>query len=136
MAPQPKPPVSPAEREVLRVLWDHGPATVRQVQERLEGTGPDWQRSTVITLLQRLEKKEYVASDRSRHAFVFRAVVSRDELLHQRMVELADELCDGQPAPLLLAFAERQTFTPDELRELRQLIDDLSQKQAPPPRKR
>jgi BlaI family penicillinase repressor len=136
MAPQPKPPVSPAEREVLRVLWDHGPATVRQMQERLEGTGPDWQRSTVITLLQRLEKKEYVASDRSRHAFVFRAVVSRDELLHQRMVELADELCDGQPAPLLLAFAERQTFTPDELRELRQLIDDLSQKQAPPPRKR
>ena len=101
---------------------------------RRREAGADWQRSTVITLLQRLERKAYVVSDRSRRAFVYRAVVSRDELVHQRMVELADELCDGRHAPLLLAFAERQTFTPDELRSLRALIDVLARKQGKPQR--
>jgi predicted transcriptional regulator len=57
---------------------------------------------------------------------VFRAAVSRDELVHQRMRELADELCDGNAAPLLLTFAQRQRFSDDEIAELRRMIDDLA----------
>jgi predicted transcriptional regulator len=120
-----RPPVSDAEREILRVLWEQGPATVREVQERLAA---DWQRSTVITLLQRLEAKGYVDSDKSGHAFIFRAIVSRDDLVHQKMRELADELCGGRAAPLLLSFAQRQKFSAEEVAELRKLIDDLSTK--------
>jgi predicted transcriptional regulator len=130
MADTSRPPVSDAEREILRVLWDLGPGTVREVQDRLVETGCDWQRSTVITLLQRLETKGYVGSDRSAHAFVFRAIVSRDELVHQRMRELADELCDGRAAPLLLSFAQRQRFSASEIDELRQMVDELAKKSA------
>lgn len=130
MAKEPRPGVSDAELQVLQSLWDHGAGTVRQVQQRLSSGGPDWTRSTVITLLQRLEKKGYVASDKSEFAFVFRAVVSRDELLHQRMQELANELASGQAAPLLLAFARRQRLTPKQLQDLRQLIDELAAKQS------
>jgi len=129
MTAEPRPPVSDAEREVLHVLWEHGPGTVRDVQRRLAQGSAAWTRSTVITLLQRLEKKGYVASDRSGFAFVFRALVTRDELVHQRVAELADELYDGQAAPLMLAFAQRQRFTPQELAELRKLIDELASKQ-------
>jgi predicted transcriptional regulator len=111
-------------------LWEQGPGIVREIQERLAIEGCEWQRSTVITLLQRLERKGYVSSDRSSHAFVFRAAVSRDDLVHQRMLELADELCDGEPAPLLLAFAQRQRFTADELQTLRRMIDQLAAKQG------
>ena len=130
MAKDPRPGISDAELHVLQSLWDHGAATVRQVQQRLSSSGPDWTRSTVITLLQRLERKGYVASDRSEFAFVFRSLVSRDELMHQRMQELANELSDGQAAPLLLAFARRQRLTSKELQELRQLIDELAAKQS------
>lgn len=126
MAAESRAPISDAEREILNVLWDHGPGLVRDVQQRLVGRGPDWTRSTVITLLQRLEKKGYVGSDRSRHAFVFRALVTREDLVHQRMLELADELCGGQTTPLLLAFARRQRFTVAELAELRGLIEQLA----------
>jgi len=120
-----RPPVSEAEREILQVLWDQGPGTVREVQDRLAA---DWQRSTVITLLQRLETKGYVDSDKSGHAFVFRAIVSRDELVHQKMRELADDFCGGRAAPLLLSFAQRQRFSAEEVAELRQLIDGLAAK--------
>lgn len=121
-----RPGLSDAERDVLQALWDDGPGTVREVQERMTARGPEWTRSTVITLLQRLERKGYASSDRSGFAFVFRAAVSREEVLRQRLRELANELADGRAAPLLMAFAQVQRFTPDEIEELRQLVDDLA----------
>jgi len=125
-----RPEISDAERDVLQSLWEHGPGTVREVKQRLRSRSPTWSRSTVITLLQRLEKKGFVASDRSDFAFVFRAVVSRDELTNQRMRQLADELYEGEAAPLLLAFARHQRFTPQELQELKGLIDSLAEQRS------
>ena len=84
----------------------------------------------MVTLLQRLEKKGYVESDKTEFAFKFRAVVSRDELLRLRMSELADDLCGGRWAPLLLAFARREKYTSGELAELQRLVDELSAKLA------
>jgi BlaI family transcriptional regulator, penicillinase repressor len=125
------PPVmSDAEREVLKVLWDHGPLAVREVATRLAAGGQEWARSTVITLLQRLEKKGYVASDKSRFAFVFRPVLSREDVMRARMNDLAGELCDGDALPLVLAFAERHRFSPAELARFRQMIDDLEAKRG------
>lgn len=123
-----RPPMSDAEREVLKVLWERGPKTVREVLELLSEQGQEWTRSTVITLLQRLEKKGYVESDRSRHVFVFRASVSREDVMNARMAELASELCDGEALPLVLAFAKRQRFSAKDLAHFRRLIDELEAK--------
>jgi predicted transcriptional regulator len=131
MGSQPRPPVSEAEYEILRVLWDQGPATVRETQQRLQASGTHWQRSTVLTLLQRLEKKGFVASDRTRSRFVFCPTLTREELAQERMNALADEFAAGSPASLLLAFAERSRFTRRELEELREFIDDLLRKRHP-----
>jgi predicted transcriptional regulator len=123
-------PMSDAELDVLKVLWDHGPLPVRDVLARLIEQGRDWTRSTAITLLQRLEKKGYVASDKSRYAFVFRPLVSREEVMHARMTDLAGELCDGEALSLVLAFAERHRFSPEELVRFRQMIDALEAKRG------
>ncbi len=120
-----RPAMSDAEREVMKLLWDHGPLAVRDVLLRLTEQGQEWTRSTVVTLLQRLEKKGYVASDRSGFAFVFRPLVSREEEMHARMASLAGELCDGEALPLVLAFAERHQFSAAELAKFRQMIDQL-----------
>ena len=124
------PMMSDAEREVLKVLWDHGPLAVREVATRLAEGGQEWARSTVITLLQRLEKKGYVASDKSKYAFVFRPVLSREDVMRARMNDLAGELCDGDALPLVLAFAERHRFSPSELARFRQMIDDIDAKRG------
>jgi predicted transcriptional regulator len=125
-----RPAMSDAERDVLKILWEHGPLAVRDVLARLTEQGQEWTRSTVITLLQRLEKKGYVASDKSRFAFVFRACVSREDVMRLRMNELAGELCDGEALPLVLAFAAQHRFSPGELARFRQMIDDLEAKRG------
>jgi len=136
MAAEPGPTISDAERQVLLTLWEHGPSSARDVLSHLARAGSDWSRSTVITLLQRLERKGYVASDKSGHAFLFRAAVTRDDLLTQRLSELADDLCDGQWTPLLLAFARREKLKPDEVEELQRLVDELSQRRPRGAKKR
>ena len=125
---EPRPPVTDAEREVLKALWDAGASTVRDVVELLKQRGQQWTRSTVITLLQRLEKKGYVSCDRSRFAFVFEANVTREDVAEQRLNELAGELYAGDAAPLVLAFAQRHRFTRDEVRQFRELIEQLESK--------
>ena len=79
-----QPGLSEAEREVLRVLWDHGPRTVREINEVLKHRGRRWAYTTVATLLQRLAVKQHVASDPSTVPHIYRAVVSREEMLERR----------------------------------------------------
>ena len=127
MAQGRRPAMSEAEADVLRVLWEHGPGTVRQIQDLLVGRQRQWSRSTVITLLQRLEKKQYVASDQGGFAFVFRAAASKEDVLQERLEEVAEELDQGEPAPLVLAFAERHRFTAEEVAQFRKMIEQLEQ---------
>ena len=128
MADPQRPAMSDAERAVMKTLWDDGPRTVREIHRLLQATGLYWTRSTVITLLQRLERKGYVASDKSRFAFVFQAAVSRGEVFHQRLEELAHELAEGDAVPLVLAFAQRHRFTNDEIEQFRRMIDQVGAK--------
>ena len=86
-----RPGLSDAEREVLRVLWDHGPGTVREINEVLKYRGRHWAYTTVATLLQRLVAKGYVTGDPSAVPHVYCAAVTRDELLEHRLKDTADE---------------------------------------------
>ena len=121
-----RPGLSDAERDVLKVLWDHGPATVRGINEVLKNRGRRWAYTTVATLLQRLTIKQYIASDPSTIPHVYRAVVSRDELLDRRLKDTADELCDGHTAPLVLALVQGNRLSVEELSRLRRFLDEAA----------
>lgn len=130
--PEPKPStLSDAELEVLKVLWTEGPATVREINQVLRRQGRSWAHTTVLTLLQRLEVKGFAASDKSGMAHVFRAVITRDTLLRERLSHLATELCEGTATPLVRALVEGQRFTAEEIEHFRQLIDRLDPKPEP-----
>ena len=120
-----QPPISETEMDVLKVLWEHGPATVRQVNAVLRRRGRRYAYTTVLTLLQRLEAKGHVRSDKGGVAHVFSAAVSRDGLLRSRLDELADELCDGTATPLVQALVEGHRLTPEDIDQLRRLLDQL-----------
>ena len=120
--------LSDAEREALRVLWDHGPGTVRQVLDLITERGRSWVYSTVATLLRRLESKGYAASEPDGGMLVYRAAVSREDLLGRRLRDAAEELCDGATAPLVLALVQGNRFTSEELDRIRRMIDDSRKK--------
>jgi BlaI family penicillinase repressor len=120
-----KPPVSDAELEVLKVLWTHGHATVRDVEGRLRRPKRRLAYNTVLTLLSRLRDKGYVAADRRGTAHVFRSIVTREELLSRSLATLADRICEGTASPLVHALVKGRNFSPAEIARFRQLLDDL-----------
>jgi len=99
------PGIGQTELEVLKVLWEHGPCTVR-------------------------EAKGYVSSDKRGLAHVFRAAVSRERMLKRRLKDLANQLCEGTATPLLLALVEGGRFTAAEIERFRQLLDELEGKKG------
>ena len=114
-----------AELEVLKALWDHGPATVRQVMNHLHQQSRQVAYTTVLTFLTRLEQKGYVKSDRSDMAYVYRPAVTRAKVTKSRLRSLIEQLYDGEAAPLVLQLMREQNFSADEIAELQKLIDQL-----------
>jgi predicted transcriptional regulator len=117
--------LSETELEVLKALWAAGSGTVRELHERLARQGRQWAYTTVLTFLMRLEAKGYVASEKTGVAHCFRPVVTRETLLRQKLVTLAEELCDGTASPLVRALVEGGRFSRDEIDQLRRLVDEL-----------
>ena len=117
-----------AELAVLRVLWDHGPLSVREVMERLHDRSREVAYTTVLTFLTRLEKKGFVRSDKSGTAYVFRAKVSREQVTRSKVRGLLDELFDGAATPMLLHLIEHSDLGRDDLEQLRRLVRDLDQR--------
>ncbi len=124
--PAPRPTISDTEMEVLKALWEDGPGTVREINERLFAQKRRWAYTTVQTLLGRLKGKGYVARDESGLAHVFRASVTREKLLGWRLRELADQVCGGETTPLVLSLVQRNALTEGEIASLRALLDDKS----------
>ncbi len=116
-----------AELAVMRALWEGGPQTVRDVLNRLHERGRPVAYTTVLTFLTRLEQKGVVASDKRDTAYVYRAKISRQSVTLTRIRALMDQLYDGAAAPMLAHLIENERFTPDEITQLRKLIDDLDQ---------
>lgn len=114
-----------AELEVLKALWDTGPATVREVMRVLHDRGKKVAYTTVLTFLTRLEQKGFVASNKSGLAYVYKARVSRSRIARARLRTLMDQLFDGAPGAMVLQLMESETLTPQELEQLREMIERL-----------
>lgn len=114
-----------AELQVLRALWEIGPAAVRQVLNHLHQRGRKVAYTTVLTFLTRLEQKGFVKSDKSGLAYVYRAAVTRNQVTRSRLKVMLDELFDGEAAPLVLQLMKTEKFSAQEIAELQKLIDRL-----------
>jgi predicted transcriptional regulator len=119
--------VTEYELALLQVLWDCGPATIRQLTEAVYPGGGTVQYATVQKLLERLERKGCVRRDRGGAAHVFTAAIGREELLGRRLQDMAEKLCGGSLTPLLTHLVRARKLTDRERRELRELIDEMDE---------
>jgi predicted transcriptional regulator len=120
--------VTETELAVLQVLWDQGPATIRQITDLLYPEGGPAHYATVQKLLDRLETKEFVTRDRTPPAHAFAAAVGRDDLIGRRLQAMAEQLCGGSLTPLLTHLVKARRLSARERQDLRGLIDELDKK--------
>lgn len=118
MARSAGPDVTDTELAMLQVLWDQKEATRRQVVDALYPGGGDSHYATVQKLLERLEKKEFVRHERRDGVLVFQACVDREEFISRRLQGLADTLCGGVAAPLVMNLVRSQPLSAAEIDEL------------------
>jgi len=117
-----------AEFKILGVIWERGSATVREVHDDLrqrQETGY----TTVLKLMQIMLEKGLLKRDTSVRPQVFRAARPRKQTQRQLLGDLLDRAFSGSPGPLVLQALAMKKSTPEELREIRELLDKLEEEQ-------
>jgi BlaI family penicillinase repressor len=129
MATLPRTPVprpTDAELAILRVLWDRGPSTVRQVHEVL-GRERAAAYTTALKLLQIMMEKGLVERDERDRTHVYRARLSEEQTQLQLVRDLVDRAFGGSATKLVMQALASRRASPDELREIRRAIDSARQ---------
>lgn len=114
-----------AELAILRVLWQRGPSTVRDVQEAL---GPDTGYTTALKLMQIMTEKKLLVRDESSRTHIYSPASSEQDTQRHLIRDLAARAFQGSPMKLVLQALSTQRTSPKELSELRKLIDDIEKK--------
>lgn len=123
-----KPQPSDLELQILGVLWDRGTATVREILEAL----PDGKRrayTSVLSVIQVMEKKGLVKHQREREglAHVFRAAVSRKQVVGPLLSGLVRKLFGGRPSIAVQQLLTETEADASEIEEVRRFLDDFEE---------
>jgi BlaI family penicillinase repressor len=118
------PNISEAGWTVMEALWDHSPQTASEVARTLQpSTG--WAVNTVRTLLTRLVEKGALLSEENVEGVrIYSPAVERDALVRSESESFLNRVFKGAAQPLLLHFASRSNLSPEEIRQLKQLLDE------------
>ena len=121
----PKPSVprpTDAELAILRVLWERGPSTVRQVHEVLSRERPTAY-TTALKLLQIMTDKGLVRRDETDRSHVYHARLSQDQTQRQLVRDLLDRAFGGSSSKLVMQALATKRASAEELGEIRRLLD-------------
>ncbi len=120
--------VEPAEFElqILGTLWEHGPATVRQVMERLSD-GKERAYTSVLSVMQVMQKKELlsVADERDGLAHIFKPMVTREQVAVPLLRGLVRKIFGGSTKTAMQHLLNSDKVNRDEIDAMRKLLDDL-----------
>jgi predicted transcriptional regulator len=119
--------LSGREYSILKVLWDHGPLTVREVRERL-GLGNDDEvpYTTVLSLLQLMEKKGYVDHKADGKTYRYAAKVARSKTTRLVIRDFVNRFFDGSAESLLMGLANSPDIAPEVWEKLK---DEIQRRQ-------
>lgn len=127
MAKAPKP--TDAELELLQVLWNDGPSTVRKIHETLQGKSTRY--TTTLKILQKMTDKGLVTRDEANRSHVYHAAVPAEKTRKALVSHLLQSAFSKSPGRLVMhALSEKKT-SPEELREIRELLDELEREENP-----
>lgn len=118
-----------AELAILRVLWDRGPSTVRDILTVLEQGRPTGY-TTVLKTLQIMTDKKLVRRDTSERTHVYESRLTEEQTQRQLVGDLLARAFEGSAAKLVMQALATRPATPDELEEIRRLLDRHTRSQS------
>lgn len=113
-----------AELAILRILWQLGPSTVRNVNEALNETRETGY-TTVLKLMQIMTEKGLVKRDERERTHVYQAQRTQEQTQQQLIGDLVDRAFGGSASKLVMQALAAKKASPEEMSEIRQLLDDL-----------
>jgi predicted transcriptional regulator len=113
-----------AELEILRVLWERGACTVREVQEALNGTKPTGY-TTVLKLMQIMTDKGLVRRDERQRAHVYEAQLAQEQTQRQLVSDLVERVFNGSASGLVMQALASKKTSASELSEIRKILDEV-----------
>jgi BlaI family transcriptional regulator, penicillinase repressor len=122
MADKPTPRPTDAELAILRVLWQRGPSTVREVHDALSSS-QETGYTTVLKLLQIMTDKGLVVRDESQRAHVYSSSESEQRTQRKLIGDLMDRAFGGSPSKLVMQALTATKASPAELTAIRKLLD-------------
>jgi BlaI family penicillinase repressor len=125
------PQISDAEWDVMKVVWERGPSLAGDIVDAVAAPN-QWSPRTVKTLLNRLVKKGALAFEVAGRHYVYRARVARDACVRRETRSFLSRVFDGAVAPALVHFLEHAHLSPEEARQLKQLLEESLRKEQQP----
>lgn len=110
------------ELEILKILWQRGSGTVREVRDALEETR-DLAYTSVMTTLSIMHEKRYVHRRKKTNSYVYRPALKREAATSSMVGDLVDRLFEGSASAAMLHLLETSDVDQRELQKLRELID-------------
>lgn len=114
--------ISPAEWRVMRVVWTLGRADAKTVGASL-GETPHWAPATVKTLLNRLVKKGFLATEQVGRRFIYSATVEEQAMMTNELTSLMDAMCAHKVGGAITDALSNLTLSQADLKELAALIN-------------
>jgi predicted transcriptional regulator len=124
MADKPTPRPTDAELAILRVLWERGPSTVREIHDDLSSS-QDTGYTTVLKLLQIMTEKKLVVRDEAQRAHIYAASESEQRTQGRLIGDLMDRAFGGSPTKLVMQALSSSKATAADLTAIRQLIEQI-----------
>ena len=115
------------EMQILRILWELGPSTVRDVHRRLQvAKGTNY--STTVKMLSVMLQKGLVKRDEEAQPHVYRPALSREKTGKRMLDDLIEKVYNGSAMSLVLQALSSGKATKEELDEVRRLLDQMEGK--------
>ncbi|MDB5345620.1 MAG: mecI 2 [Schlesneria sp.] len=111
------------ELQILKVLWQQSPLLARDVQASLATDGRDLAKTSIITTLNTMVTKKYLARAKQGNMYLFSPRITESEVGDRVMGDVVDRVFDGSTSAVLLKLFDVKDVDADELKELRRIID-------------
>lgn len=122
-----RPEISPAEWQVMNLVWETQPTTASKIIEELAPVN-EWTAATVRTFLHRLVKKGALKFEKDGNRYLYRAAVSRAATIKRASHSFLSSVFAGDSGPLLTHFVKSSKLSPEQIQELRELLEDKESK--------